>query len=228
MTVNLNKKISEYKVIVCDLDGTLYDQPRLRMIMAMRLATYYLCHPFKIKELFFVKYFREIREKWDETVKTLPSDYAGLSLDDSMYRYVATRYGVDADYVKDVVEKWIYKNPLDALCKAKDAKLLGILSGYRSMGRMIVIFSDYPIEEKIKALQFETDGCYSATDERINELKPSPKGLELIMKDFALDRSELVMIGDRDSKDGECARLAGVDYVILDRSIFKREYSFFI
>lgn len=227
MTINLSKKPSEYKLIACDLDGTLYDQPRLRKIMALRLAQYFLFHPFKIKELLFVKYYRQIREKWDEIEKSFPPAYDKTNLDDSQYRYVADKYGVDSAYVKETIIKWMHQNPLDAIFATRDVKLLDIISHYRHMGIKVAILSDYPIEEKIKALGFEADAYYSATDERLNELKPSPKGLKIIMDDFGLGKGDVFMIGDRDSKDGECARRAGTDYIIVDRQVSKRDYSIF-
>ena len=40
-------------------------------------------------------------------------------------------------------------------------------------------------------------------------------GLNLILEDHALQPSEVLMVGDRDEKDGEAARRAGVDYLIV-------------
>ena len=227
MIVSLNKKITEYKLIACDLDGTLYDQVKLRMIMATRLTRHYLRHPFSIKELFIIKYFRDIREKWEEISINLPKGYETLSLEDAQYKYVADKYGCERENVKSIITKWMFDNPLDAIALAKDDRLLKCLDALRSKGIKVVILSDYPIEDKINALKFTADGHYSALDANINELKPSPKGLCVIMKDYDLMPQEIVMIGDRDSKDGECARRAGTDYIIIDRKISGRDYTVF-
>lgn len=198
----------KYKAVVFDLDGTLYNQTKLRLNMAVRLGLYYVSHPFRIKELFVLKYFREVRDKWDE----IRVDDAGV--DDAQYAYVGGKKGVSAEYVERVVKKWIYDNPLDLLGKYRNERLHSYIEGLQAAKIPVVIFSDYPIEDKIAALSIKPDGMYCPGDERNIDLKPSPMGLELILNDFALAPEEILMVGDRDEKDGEAARRAGVDYYI--------------
>ena len=64
---------------------------------------------------------------------------------------------------------------------------------------------------------------YSALDKEIMSLKPEPKGLMEILRQWKLKPSEAVMIGDRDSKDGQAARNVGMDYIILEKRRGKRE-----
>ncbi len=64
---------------------------------------------------------------------------------------------------------------------------------------------------------------YAATDERLGELKPSPKGLNLIMQDHGYTGDDILMIGDRMSRDGMAAVNAGCDYLILPKSPAKRK-----
>ena len=118
------------------------------------------------------------------------------------------------EYVERVVKKWIYDNPLDLLGKYRNEKLNSYIEGLQAAKIPVVIFSDYPIEDKIAALSIKPDGMYCPGDERNIDLKPSPMGLELVLNDFALAPEEILMVGDRDEKDGEAARRAGVDYYI--------------
>lgn len=192
----------KYKAVVFDLDGTLYNQTKLRLNMAMRLGIYYVCHFWKAKELFVLKYFREVRDKWEDN-------------DAKLYEYIADKKNVSPEYVKRVVMKWIYDNPLDLLIKCRNEELYSYISSLKNAGIPVIIFSDYPIEDKIKALQIEPDGMYCPGDERNIELKPSPMGLNLILNDLALAPSGILMVGDRDIKDGESARRAGIDYYIV-------------
>lgn len=192
----------KYKAVVFDLDGTLYNQTKLRLNMAMRLGIYYVCHFWKAKELFVLKYFREVRDKWEDN-------------DAKLYEYIADKKNVSPEYVKRVVMKWIYDNPLDLLIKCRNEELYSYISSLKNAGIPVIIFSDYPIEDKIKALQIEPDGMYCPGDERNIELKPSPMGLNLILNDLALAPSGILMVGDRDIKDGEAARRAGIDYCIV-------------
>ena len=212
-----NKKITEYRAVVFDLDGTLYFQRKLRLTMACRLAGYYICHPFHIKELLILKEFRSVREHWDEVSEE--------SLDTAQYRYVAEKMHTTADTVERIIKTWIYENPLSALQKSLDDKIVDLIKKLKEKKLFILIFSDYPIKEKLSALGLSelADGMYSATDERLMELKPSPKGLQLIMEDFHLEPLELLMVGDRYSKDGMSAINAGVDYLILGKTKASRQ-----
>ena len=224
------KPITQYKALVFDLDGTLYYQRRLRIKMAWMLLGYYLCHFWRIKELFVVKEFRKVREGWDAISKDSGFDETdgtkagtGAGLEDIQYAYVAKRMNETPENVKNTVETWIYDKPLKAVYETRDVKLLEMIGRYRSLGQKIFIFSDYPIEDKLNALGLSADGMYAATDERVNALKPDPRGLELIMQDHGYDKSDILMIGDRMSRDGQAAINAGCDYVILPKSKAKRE-----
>ncbi|MCR5603915.1 MAG: HAD family hydrolase [Lachnospiraceae bacterium] len=251
--ISMNKKINEYKALVFDLDGTLYYQRQLRLKMAWMLGNYYLCHFWCIKELFIIKKFREVREKWDEItgvptgkepagkkILTAGKDSGANgdknsetthgekqhtgnktvenSLEWEQYSYVAGRMGCTADRVKTVIETWMYEKPLKAVYETRDVALIELIKERKAAGQKIFIFSDYPIEDKLKAIGLTADGMYAATDERLSELKPSPKGLHLIMEDHGLNPSDILMIGDRMSRDGQSAINAGCDHVILPGS----------
>ena len=219
----MNKNLTEYKALVFDLDGTLYYQRRLRIKMAWMLFTYYLCHFFRIKEVFVIKKFREVREHWDEIKTGMPEAGAagrddGAGLEEIQYKYLADKMHLSSDEVRDVIETWMYDKPLKAVYETRDTDLLGMIEDVKKRGQKVFIFSDYPIEDKLNALGLSADGMYAATDERLNELKPSPKGLKLIMEDHGLKPDEILMVGDRMSRDGMAAENAGCDYLILPKT----------
>ena len=219
------KSIADYRAVVFDLDGTLYYQRRLRITMALRLLRYYAGHPLRIKELLIVKEFRSVRERWDSiggTSSAASKEAQAGSLDQAQYAYVAAKMKTTAPHVERTVQTWIYENPLSALKKSKDEEIGRLMEALRAKGIQVLVFSDYPAEEKLAALELQADGIYSASDERLMELKPSPKGLLLIMQDFGLEPEELLMIGDRYSRDGMAAVNAGVDYLILEKQPRKR------
>lgn len=224
---SMKKKFSEYDAYVFDLDGTLYFQKKLRMIMASRLFFYYMCHFWQMKDLLIVKKFREVRERWDVIVAKddLTGTMAGNSIDEAQYKYVSEVMKTSESRVASVIKKWIYDNPLDAVKNSKDAELSVIIESLREQEKTVVIFSDYPTKEKLEALGIEVDKQYCSTDEAIGELKPSPKGLQIILKDINLDASQVLMVGDRMEKDGQCAISSDVDYLILPRSKSGRKYN---
>ena len=198
----MRRGINDYKLYVFDLDGTLYSQPRLRFVMAQRLLGYYLLHPFKAGELFMLQDFRKTKDSWK-----------GDSDEEKLYEAVARKHGVDKQCVAGIVKKWIYENPLSAVAATKSVGLIKWMEQLKKNGKTVVILSDYPTEDKLCALNVNPDSSYSTTDPRIGELKPSPKGLTFIMEEMKFTPEETIMIGDRDEKDGECAKGAGVDFV---------------
>lgn len=200
---------NKYDLYVFDVDGTLYYQNKLRLIMGKRLLMYYLFHPLKFKDLIIIKNFRSLRENAKDT--------------NGLFDITAKKCNVSVSRVNEVIKKWIYENPIDALIASKDDTLLAIIDKLKANGKTVAIWSDYEADDKLKALKLSTDYVYTAEQERVGELKPSPKGLKLIMSDLRVAKDKTIMIGDRMVKDGEAAKKAGCDYLILSKSKKKRE-----
>lgn len=200
---------NKYDLYVFDVDGTLYYQNKLRLIMGKRLLLYYLLHPLKFKDLIIIKNFRSLRENAKDT--------------NGLFDITAKKCNVSVSRVNEVIKKWIYENPIDALIASKDDTLLAIIDKLKADGKTVAIWSDYEADDKLKALKLSTDYVYTAEQERVGELKPSPKGLNLIMSDLNVPKDKTIMIGDRMVKDGEAAKKAGCDYLILSKSKKKRE-----
>lgn len=200
---------NKYDLYVFDVDGTLYYQNKLRLIMGKRLLMYYLLHPLKFKDLIIIKNFRSLRENAKDT--------------NGLFDITAKKCNVSVSRVNEVIKKWIYENPIDALIASKDDTLLAIIDKLKADGKTVAIWSDYEADDKLKALKLSTDYVYTAEQERVGELKPSPKGLNLIMSDLNVPKDKTIMIGDRMVKDGEAAKKAGCDYLILSKSKKKRE-----
>jgi FMN phosphatase YigB (HAD superfamily) len=224
----MKKNLTEYKAVVFDLDGTLYYQKRLRIKMAWMLFVFYVCHFWCIKDLLIIKRFREVRENWDELDKDRAAnkeeeDPATEDLETSQYKYLADIMHVSADRVKNVIETWMYDRPLKIIYETRDRDLLAIIEEIKKREQKVFIFSDYPIEDKLNAIGLKVDGTYAATDRKLNELKPSPKGLRLIMEDTGFSPEDLLMVGDRMSRDGMAAENAGCDYIILPGSRYARK-----
>lgn len=214
MNSSLRKNINDYDVYIFDLDGTLYYQKPFRLDMARFLVFYILKHPSAYKDVLLIKLYREIREDWEKysNEKTFTN---ALSMEEAQYEYVANKKGVSTEKVKDTVDFFMHKAPLTILPKYADDKLREFIKDLKSKGKTIVIYSDYPVEDKLKALGFEADYCYTSEDEKIGTMKPDKKGISVILNDLNIDNHNAVMIGDRYEKDGLAAIANDVDYVIL-------------
>lgn len=193
------------KVLIFDLDGTLYYQVFVRLFIGISMLGYYIFHLCKIKELFMILDYRKYREYNENT-----------SIEEQ-YKYIADKYNVSISLVEDIINKWMIKKTLSLINKFRDKKLINIINIFKDKGIKIIIYSDYPTEEKLKTLNINYDKSYDPTNNNIKYLKPNPKGLEYIIRENKFDKGDILYIGDRDSKDGECARNCVVDYIILNK-----------
>lgn len=193
------------RAVVFDVDGTLYDQRRLRRRMAMALLLHCLRHPREFGMLRTVQTFRRVREELGEEGV---ADVARLQ-----YVRPAERLALDPETVRRIAEHWLGERPLAHLPACRAPAIDTLFATLRDTGRKIAVFSDYPIENKLAALGLEADLCVSAIDPDVDRLKPDARGLERIMERLDLPPRACVMIGDRDDRDGEAARRVGMPFL---------------
>ena len=190
-------RLNDYKVWIFDLDGTLYRQLPLRLEMAAKLLVYYGSHPWRLKELFLIREYRQAREKF-----FLP--------DEENFERLRSKYGLEPS---KVIRDWLIERALTAVKRWRREKILAAIEKHRREGGMVIVYSDYPVEEKLKAMGLTVDRGYWSGDPLIDCLKPDPRGLNNVIERLKLDRGEILYVGDRDDRDGECARRAGVAYL---------------
>ena len=51
--------------------------------------------------------------------------------------------------------------------------------------------------------------------ESVKAIKPSPEGINTIIKEFGYDKTECIMIGDNPRSDGDAASAAGIDFYLI-------------
>ena len=213
------KKLDEYKLVIWDLDGTLYFQKEFRIKMARVLVRSLICNPRHWKEAFVILKYRSLREKWD------PAD-TGADLEKRQYMAAGKHFGMSGEQVERIIARWMMEEPLKHLRAYRDEKAAGTLKALQEKGIKVIVYSDYPTADKLKALEIQVSGDFSAMDDEIACMKPNPRGLEYIIEKYKTSKEDSIMIGDRMEKDGEAAKGAGIDYLILEKKRKNREIQY--
>ncbi len=206
----LYEKLSSFDLIIFDMDGTLYFQKSLQIKMACRLIKHAFFEKRGMKDLKAVLCYRRIRERWD----------AENDIDEeAIFEEVSGKCGLQSGEVKAVVERWMFKEPLKAVAESKDRRLIRVMERLVSGGKNVCIYSDYPAREKAESLGVpEKVRLFSSGSDGIDTMKPNPAGILHVMSQYpGTGKAEVIMVGDRDDRDGEAARRAGVDHIILRR-----------
>lgn len=211
------EKISELdwagvKAVIFDVDGTLYDQSRLRKKMLFSLLSYYMWRPWRIREMLMLSHFRTERER--------RAGQGSVDLERAQYDWCAENKGYPVHKLKEVVERWIFQHPIRYLAGCTYPGTQELFAVLRQKDIKIAIYSDYKAHDKLKAMGLVADLVVSSTDPDVNQLKPDPKGLLHTISQLGLTTKDCLFIGDRQEMDGDCALQAQVPYLIIEKKPF--------
>lgn len=194
----------QYRAWLLDLDGTLYRQLPVRILMACELS----CRGWSA-----IRVLRQFRRKHEQ----LRQEHADAGADpfERQIARTATELGIDRDEVAQVVESWMVVRPGKWLKLCARRSLLQAIARYRKLGGKTAVVSDYPARAKLATMgvsQLFDSVVASGESDGMTALKPNPESYLL-----ACDRLEVLpecclVIGDRWDADGEAARRAGIDF----------------
>ena len=195
-------EITEKKGFIFDVDGTLYNQSQMRLKMLLTLLFYYLLHIRNLKELLAVYYFRKYRESEENRAV----DMNGL------YGLVGERLHISAQTVEATIQKWMFEVPLKIIQDCAYNEVIAFAHKMHSEGKTIIIYSDYPAEEKLIRLDMPSDHIFVSGSKHLPEVKPCATAMHHILEVTQLPSEDLVFIGDRAEKDGASAKLVNMAY----------------
>jgi FMN phosphatase YigB (HAD superfamily) len=188
------------KLVVFDVDGTLYRQQRLRLRMARDM----MVHAARTRSLdvpLVIRAYRRIRERIAEREVA--------DFDSALIAQTAAATRLTAAEIHAIVDEWIERRPLPYLAACMYPGVAALFSGLRRKAKIVGVLSDYPAAAKLDALGVAADHVVCASDHGIRMLKPNPRGLQVMMEAANATPGETVLIGDRAERDGEAARRAG-------------------
>lgn len=199
------------KAFIFDVDGTLYDHDGLRRKLVRSIFFDTLRRPAawaKVwRERNAVNLFRSMRE----TSEIL--DHPNIA--SRQYIVPAKHLGMQPTELREIISRYMFSLPCTFLKEFRRPFLTELFDILGQVGIMTAVFSDYPADEKLQALDIEVDIVVDGTMPEVDALKPRPEGLLVTCELLGLEPEECVFIGDRDDKDGECARRAGMPYLLI-------------
>ena len=202
------------RAVLMDVDGTLYDQRWLRMLMALELAALPAAKRSwggAGRAWRSLARFRRVREE----LRSLGRPASPLAR--LQYEVAAGQLGTEPAELAGLVEEWMYQRPLKYLRWCRRAGLERFLASLRERGLLAGIFSDHPSAAKIDALGLSGrfSIALSATDPEVNAFKPHPRGFQAACARWRLDPAEVLYVGDRPDVDVPGACAAGMPCAIL-------------
>jgi FMN phosphatase YigB (HAD superfamily) len=185
-----------------DLDGTLYHPLPVKAVMAAELLA------FGRHAIGALRRFR--REHEVPGVIPEGSDPYRAQLERA-----AGALGVSPDALATVVIEWMQVRPGRWIRLFRRRGLLGEIRAHRARGGRTALVSDYPAARKVAALGVgDLFDVVVASGEPGGpaRLKPHPEGYLLAAERLGAAPSQCLVIGDREDRDGEAARAAGMRY----------------
>ena len=197
--------ISKYKAVIFDVDGTLYDQRPLRRAIFRRFAAAYWRKPvLGARTARVLQAYRRGHEELRGQPYSVETD---LNL-------AAEKSGVPVSEVREIVERWMEAEPLDLLASCVYSGVTGLLQKLADLGVPCGIFSDYPPEDKLKAMKLTSFfNCVKCADE-VGWLKPDPRGLLAVLQSMGVEPGAAIYIGDR-QVDHDAAIGAGMKVTLI-------------
>ncbi len=197
----------QYKAVIFDLDGTLYDNTKLPGYVVVHS----LCH---------------LRYLYSERLCRHHMSGRFYGTKGATYKELFRRISAAAHKSEDKVQKWYWNEymPLQVNMLErhfhKKSWVDGTLSSLRAKGIKLACFSEYSfIREKLKAIDISPDSFDLLVDApTAGGCKPCRKAFLYIADKLECAPEEILMVGDREDTDGAGAEAANMGFVLVPKN----------
>ena len=193
------------KIVVFDIDGTLYNLAPMRMHMAAMVGW----HAVTTLDPNLYRLISTLRRRREELAEAEQQDFEAVLVAD-----VAKRTGRTEASVRLALSDWFDRRPLPYLKRYIVPGARELFAALRHKNIQIGVLSDHRAVDKLAALDLSADFVVSAVDPEIGIQKPDPKGLLTLLARAGRQPAEAIMIGDRADRDGAIAQRAGTGLLL--------------
>ena len=198
------------RAVAYDVDGTLYPLWPMRFYMIRELVWRLAHSPIRLmREIRILQVYRSMLDKLRG--RKAHDAEAG----DPQLHATAAKLGMNADDIRDIVHEWVARRPLRFLPRIENIELLATINELAERGIPQGVYSDYPPDDKLAALGLA--GRFQAViwsgQQGVGEFKPSSRGFAEIASRLEVEPSEIVFLGDRESRDGAGAKSIGMQFL---------------
>jgi phosphoglycolate phosphatase/putative hydrolase of the HAD superfamily len=200
------------KALIFDVDGTLYDQERVRRGMFWRLLRAHLGQP--IQGLSTLRALRAYRNA-QEFLRICNA--GGEDVSEAQVKLASELTGIQKKIVASTVSRWMEKEPLDLVARSIRHGVSEFVQHAKNHGLRLAVFSDYPAAAKLDAMRLTPffDVVVSAQDPEVRRFKPDARGIEVTLRRLNVAKDRVLYIGDRPDVDAAAAFRAGITCVII-------------
>lgn len=209
--------IDNLKGVLFDLDGTLYRQHPLYLMLGAAILRAFLFHPVRTsREIRIVTHYRRAQE-W---LRNNPS----CVNPGSQIGRAAVTIKSSKEEIEKCVAYWFDGAALRLLPYCVNRRIVKMIHRWHGLGIPMGVYSDYPARSKIAALGLDRyfSVIISSTDTEVAVFKPAVKGFHVAASKMGLLSEEIVYIGDRRDTDMLGAGNAGMRTILAgDRRSIK-------